>query len=91
MGLYRIQLKQQATSGIHATMASIGLPVVRIEQRDDGTYYFYEDPKTKKEHAFWTCIAGEGIFWCSGLSSSARQIAERFTAAGLFTKDEREL
>lgn len=90
MGLYRIQLKEQASSKIHATMASIGLPVVRVEQRDNGTYYFYEDPKTKKEHAFWTYVASGGVFWCCGLSSCARQIAERFTSAGLFANDEHD-
>ena len=90
MGLYRIQLKHQATSEIHATMASIGLPVVRVEQRDNGTYYFYDDPKTKKEYAFWTHAANGEVFWYSGLSSSARKIAERFTAAGLFANDERD-
>ena len=89
MGLYRIQLKSHASAEIHTTMSSIGLPVVRVEQRHNGTYYFYEDPKTKKDYAFWTHTASGELFWCSGLSSSAQQIAAGFRAAGLFTDDKR--
>ncbi|MES2571982.1 MAG: hypothetical protein V4710_18250 [Verrucomicrobiota bacterium] len=70
-------------------MASIGLPVIRVAQQASAIYYFYQDPRTQKKHAFWTDAAGGEVFWCSGVSSGARRIAESFTAAGLFTNDER--
>ncbi len=90
MGFYRIQLKNRATEEIHATMISLGLPVIRVEQRDNGIYYSYEDPKSKKEHAFWTYVDDGEVYWCSGLSSGAKKIAEGFTRAGLFASDERD-
>lgn len=84
MGLYRIKLKQGAEEKIPATMISVGLPIIRMEQRENKTHYFYEDPKSKRECSFWTQAEHGQVFWCCGLSSSAKKIAEEFTAAGLF-------
>jgi hypothetical protein len=84
MGLFRIQLKSGAVESISSTMTSLGLPVMRIEQRVNGTHYFYEDPKSKRERCFWTHETGAETFWLSGLSSSAKTIAEGFSSAGLF-------
>jgi hypothetical protein len=54
MGLYCLQLKRGAVEKIPEVMTALGFPVTRIEQRDNGTYYFYEDSKSKRkrEHAF---------------------------------------
>jgi hypothetical protein len=66
-------------------MASLGFPVRRIEERDNGKYYLYEDPeRPKKEYAFWTTVHDSKLFWYSGLSRSATKIAEGFSSAGLF-------
>ena len=87
MGLYGIQLKRGAVERIPATMTSLGFPLKRVEQRENGTCYFYEGPKSKLELAFWTHENGTGVFWFSGLSPSAKKIAEGFSAAGLFEND----
>src|SRR6187549_2464125 len=82
MGLFRIQLKPGAAESFSATMIAIGLPVTRIEQRDNGTHYFYDDPESKRESFFWTHAECGDVYWLSGLSSSARKIAEGFASAG---------
>jgi hypothetical protein len=87
MGLYRIQLKHGAAERIPAAMTSLGLPVIRVEQRENGAHYFYEDPKSKQEHFFWTQETGAETFWMSGLSSRTKSIAEGLLAAGLFVDD----
>jgi len=87
MGLYQIQLKHGAQEKITEMMTALGFPVTRVEQRDNGTHYFYENPNTKREFFFSTNEKGAKTFWSSGLSSSARKIAEGFSAAGLFEND----
>jgi len=89
MGLYHIQLKHGAAEHISATMTAIGLPVTRIEQRDNRTHYFYEDSGCKRERSFWTHAQSGELFWCCGVGSTAKQIAEGFSAAGLFANHER--
>ena len=84
MGLYAIQIKQGMAATIPETMQSLGLPVIRTEQRDERTLYFYADPASKKEHSFWTYSDGARVFWCCGLSRSGRHIAAGFSDAGLF-------
>ncbi|MGC3957604.1 MAG: hypothetical protein QM813_06475 [Verrucomicrobiota bacterium] len=69
-------------------MTSLGLPVIRVEQRDNGTHYFYEEPKRQREFFFWTHSDGAHDFWLSGLSSSAKKIAAGFSAAGLFENEK---
>ena len=88
MGLYRIQLKREAVDSIPVLMTSLGFPVTRVEERDNGTYYFYKDPKKKKEFAFWTATHDSELFWYSGLSPSAKKIAEGFSMAGLFADEK---
>ena len=87
MGIYRIQLRHGAADRIPAAMDSLGLPVIGVEQRDNGTHYFYENPKSKRMHSFWTHETGTETFWLSGLSSSSKTIAEGFSATGLFADD----
>lgn len=84
MGLYRIQLKPRAMEKIPATMISLGLPILRVERRENGTYYFYKDPKRQREFAFWLSSDGDQEFWYCGLSSSATKIAKGLSEAGLF-------
>lgn len=83
MGLYRIPLKPGATERIPATMISLGFPIVRVELRENVSYYFYRDPKRQREFAFWTSY-GDQKFWYCGISSSANRIAKGFSEAGLF-------
>ena len=64
MGLYRIQLKRGVAERIPSAMTSLDLPVLRVEQRENSTYYFYEDPKSKRELGFWTHEEGEECFGC---------------------------
>ena len=87
MGLYCIQLKRGAAERIPAAMTSLDLPVIRVEQRENGTHYFYEDPKSKREVYFWTHEKGAETFWMSGLSETAKKIADGFSAAGLFANE----
>jgi hypothetical protein len=49
MGLYHAQLKHGAREKISEVMTTLGFPVIRVEQRDEGMHYFYEDPKSKRE------------------------------------------
>jgi hypothetical protein len=84
MGLYRIQLELGAEEKIPSIMTSMGLPIMRIEQRENKTHYFYEDPKSKRESSFWTHAEHGQVIWYCGLSSSAKRIAEEFAASGLF-------
>jgi len=86
MGLYHIQLKRDAPERIRGLMTSLGLPVTRLEERQNGTYYFYEDPKRKREVAFWVSASGSEFFWNCGLSSDSQKIAKGFSEAGLFVE-----
>jgi hypothetical protein len=84
MGLYCVELKDQAIAEIRSTMEVNGLPVLRVEERINGTYYFYRDPKSKREVAFWITSRDGKSFWCCGLSAGAKSVAECFPTAGLF-------
>jgi hypothetical protein len=87
MGLYRIKLKRGAADKIPEAMTSLGFPITRVEQRDNGRHYFYEEPKSHREFFFWTNEQGAEAFWLSGLSSCGRKIADGFSAAGLFVNE----
>lgn len=87
MGLYCILMKPGAVEKIPETMASLGCPVIRIEQRENGTYYFYEDPGNAREYAFWTHEKDGETFWMSGVSTSAMKMAAGFSSAGLFSEE----
>jgi hypothetical protein len=90
MGLYRIQLKQGAEEKIPAKMISMGLPIIRIEPRENKTHYFYEDPKSKRESSFWTHAEHGQVFCYCGLSSSGKAIAKEFAASGLFANKDNQ-
>ena len=83
-----IQMQQATAENISAAMIAIGLPVTRIEHRDNGTHYFYRDAKSRRGHCFWISEKEGQVFWNCGLSSSAKKIAEGFAAAGLFIGHE---
>jgi hypothetical protein len=88
MGLCRAQLKPGMLERIPEAMASLGMPLTRVEQRANGLYHFYRDPKHKRELAFWTTTSrGVVVFYC-GISSSAAKLLEGFMAAGLFEDNE---
>ena len=73
---------------IPETMVSLGLPLTRTEQGDGGMYYFYSDPKSKRERFFWTRTEEMAVFFYCGISSSAAKMVEGLLAAGLFEEDE---
>jgi hypothetical protein len=75
---------------IPETMVSLGLPITRTEQRDNGMYYFYSDPKNKRERSLWTRTEGGAAFFYCGISSSAAKMLEGLLAAGLFEDDEND-
>jgi hypothetical protein len=72
------------------TMLSLGLPLTRVEQRENGLYHYYRDPESRRELAFWTRTEGEAVFFYSGVSSSAAKMLEGLLAAGLFEADEND-
>lgn len=86
MGLCRAQLKPGMAERIPETMASLGLPITRVEQRENGLYHFYTDPKHKREVAFWTTTRQGVVFYC-GIGHSTTKMLEGLMAAGLFEDD----
>ena len=68
------------------TMEENGVPLTRIEEKEDGAHFFYNDPKKKKECGFWVVRSGDEEFWCCGLSSSSAKIVDAFEKADLFEK-----
>jgi len=70
------------------TMLSLGLPLTRLEQRENRLYHYYRAPNSKRELAFWTQTQGEVVFFYCGVSASARSMIEGLSAAGFFEDDE---
>ncbi len=86
MGLYRVKLAVNGAQRIPAVMESLGMPVVRTEERNNGRHLYYSDPGTKKERHFWIAREGCDECWYCGLSSSAAKIADAFERDGIFEK-----
>ncbi len=86
MGLYRVQLKSGFRPRLEQAMKSIGMPIVRIEEKGDHAHFFYIDPKKSTECSFWVATEGDGAFWYCGLSSSSAKLLNAFDMADIFEK-----
>jgi hypothetical protein len=91
MGLCVVPIRPEKIETIPAVMQSIGLPLVRTEDRENGIYYFFHHPKQpNKDRAFW--ITHEKIarprFLMGGMSATYTRIFQSFRAAGVFENDE---
>jgi len=89
MGLYRIPIRREKIETIPDLMKSIGFPVVRTENRENGVYYFCVNPKrSKKTWAFCITRENEGSprFFTCGLSQLSKQVVISLNASGLFDR-----
>ncbi|MGA9701469.1 hypothetical protein [Pseudomonas sp.] len=93
MGLYRIPIRHEKVETVPRLMQSIGFPVVRTENREDGVHYFCANPKRSNKN--WTfCISrekkgGPQFFMC-GLSQLSKQIVGSLNVEGLFDRHRSE-
>jgi len=96
MGLIKMAIKVEKIEEFPSLMQSLGFPIIRTEDRENGVYYFYEAPHRSngrhprnKYFAFWITHEKEGQarFFYGGLSQSTSQIAQSLRAVG-FIDDE---
>ena len=60
-----IKMPQATAENISAAMIGIGLPVTRIEHRDNGTHNFYGDVKKRRDRFIWINEMAGPVFWLS--------------------------
>jgi hypothetical protein len=87
MGFYRIPIQPEKIEAIPQLMHSIGFPVIRTENQENGIYYFCSKPKRLNKN--WTfCIThekkGSPRFFMCGLSQVSKKIVNSLKMEGLF-------
>ena len=87
MGCYRVQIKTEMIGKIPGVMSAAGLPLLRTEEKVNGTYYYYHPARRPdKEYGFWITPArddGGPRYYMSGLGPSAQHLLKAFEEAGM--------
>ena len=90
MGLYRLPVREDKIETLPHLMESIGFPVIRTENQENGVCYFCANPKrSNKTWSFWiTHEKQDGLrFFQCGLSQVSKQIVRSLHVGELFVRE----